>query len=568
MLNIGDVLEEKYRITGLLGKGGTGHVYLAENIRLGNEWAVKEVGLSGEVRADILEESEILRKLNHHSIPRIVDIIEHENFLYLIEDYFAGVNLKELIKAREACSEADVIRWAKQLCEILIYLHSIKPNPIIYRDMKPGNIIIDNENNAKLIDLGIAREYKEDQDSDTSYIGTRGYAAPEQYSGANQTDERTDVYGLGAALYHAVTGANPNEPPYRIVPVRQNNKSLSKDIERIIAKCTQNDPGLRYQNVNELLTDLNNMHRFNSAANAVGSTVYTSLPAKLVVIGSLSPRAGSSFITANLAAAVAARNVSSAVIESPVNFPYFYDALFIREKTNGSYVSRSHKIKDSHEIDRSDVFVENGISWIALDPTQFSIKNWTYDNMMKLIYSVKHTSIVLLDVSTFWVHSSVQPILGQADNIILVVDPDPVLLDRTMKIDYEGLGIGEECIPQESRTIELLKECKNRGSCDIDIIVNKYTGFVEKYQLCLPFNPLVYLPHIDPVEVYKAIWEGSLLYSNPDFKTIFDEGFSPIIEKLVPAKYFSFKHSIRGSFLERVKAAYKLLKGEDKGVSI
>ena len=568
MLNIGDVLEEKYRITGLLGKGGTGHVYLAENIRLGNEWAVKEVGLGGEVRADILEESEILRKLNHHSIPRIVDIIEHENFLYLIEDYFAGVNLKELIKAREDCSEADVIRWAKQLCEILIYLHSIKPNPIIYRDMKPGNIIIDNENNAKLIDLGIAREYKEDQDSDTSYIGTRGYAAPEQYSGANQTDERTDVYGLGAALYHAVTGANPNEPPYRIVPVRQNNKSLSKDIERIIAKCTQNDPGLRYQNVNELLTDLNNMHRFNSAANAVGSTVYTSLPAKLVVIGSLSPRAGSSFITANLAAAVAARNVSSAVIESPVNFPYFYDALFIREKTNGSYVSRSHKIKDSHEIDRSDVFVENGISWIALDPTQFSIKNWTYDNMMKLIYSVKHTSIVLLDVSTFWVHSSVQPILGQADNIILVVDPDPVLLDRTMKIDYEGLGIGEECIPQESRTIELLKECKNRGSCDIDIIVNKFTGFVEKYQLCLPFNPLVYLPHIDPVEVYKALWEGSLLYSNPDFKTIFDEGFSPIIEKLVPAKYFSFKHSIRGSFLERVKAAYKLLKGEDKGVSI
>ncbi|ADG81662.1 serine/threonine-protein kinase [Thermincola potens] len=256
MLKIGDLLEGKYKIIRLLGRGAWGSVYLAEHLKLGNHWAVKEIDLRKDTRVNLLAEPEILKKLNHRSLPRIIDIISFDNCIYIIEDYFEGTSLKELIGDRKFCTEENVIAWAKQLCEILIYLHGFNP-PIIYRDMKPGNIIIDSEGNARLIDFGIAREYKQGQASDSTFIGTRGYAAPEQFSLGCQSDERTDIYGLGATLYHVLTGSSPNEPPYEMVPVRRLNRLLSKDIERIIQKCVQNDPAMRYQSAVELLEDLN-----------------------------------------------------------------------------------------------------------------------------------------------------------------------------------------------------------------------------------------------------------------------------------------------------------------------
>ncbi|MBU7007203.1 serine/threonine protein kinase [Phosphitispora fastidiosa] len=256
MLSAGDVLEGKYRIIRLLGQGGWGHVYLAENLKVGNRWAVKEIETAREFRVNFLAEPEILKKLNHSSLPRIIDIFRSGNFLYIIEDYFEGIGLKEVIGTREMCTEENAVYWAKQLCEILIYLHSLEPNPIIYRDMKPGNIIIDKENQVRLIDFGIAREFKRGGASDTTFIGTRGYAAPEQFSVDGQSDERTDIYGLGATLYHVVTGVNPGQPPFQMVPVRQVNPALSEGLERFISRCVQADPGKRYQGAGEALEAL------------------------------------------------------------------------------------------------------------------------------------------------------------------------------------------------------------------------------------------------------------------------------------------------------------------------
>ena len=110
-----------------------------------------------------------------------------------------------------------MIKWAKQLCDVLGYLHSQNP-PIIYRDMKPANIMLKPDGNVVLIDFGTAREYKENNIEDTTCLGTMGYAAPEQFGGMGQTDARTDIYCLGATMYHLVTGMNPCEPPYEIRP--------------------------------------------------------------------------------------------------------------------------------------------------------------------------------------------------------------------------------------------------------------------------------------------------------------------------------------------------------------
>ena len=252
----GQLFDEKYRILRVLGQGGMGRVYLAENIKLGTLWAIKEVDKHLPHHTNVMVEPNILKKLNHPALPRVFDIIEDENFIYVIVDYIEGVSLDRKLSDAGKFPEENVIEWARQICDVLNYLHSFKPNPIIYRDMKPSNIILTGDGFIKLIDFGIAREYKTGSESDTIYIGTRGYAAPEQY-GAGQTGVASDIYSLGVTLHHLVTGKSPNEPPYDLKPARYYDEKISSELEFIISKCTRQDPAERYQSANELLGDLN-----------------------------------------------------------------------------------------------------------------------------------------------------------------------------------------------------------------------------------------------------------------------------------------------------------------------
>lgn len=257
------VLKDKYKIIKTIGSGGMGIVYLAENIKLGSKWAIKVIPKNKKVDFDLLAEPNILKNLNHPSLPRIIDIEEDDKNIYIIEDFIEGLPLDKQLQTRRFFGEETVIEWAKQLCRILHYLHKQKPHPIIYRDMKPSNIIVSADNQVKVIDFGIAREFKADRGSDTSYMGTRGYAAPEQY-GRGQTDARTDIYSLGVTMYHLLTGKSPNEPPYELLPLRRVDRSFSEGISFIVQKCVQNNPAKRYQDTEQLLHDLNNIHLFNS----------------------------------------------------------------------------------------------------------------------------------------------------------------------------------------------------------------------------------------------------------------------------------------------------------------
>lgn len=251
----GELFKDRYKIIGILGQGGMGSVYLAENIKLGTLWAIKEIGKHGKTRIDFLAEPNILKKLEHPALPRIFDILEDDENIYIVVDYIEGDSLDSKLKEAGSFPETTVLEWAKQLCGVLQYLHENTPNPIIYRDMKPANIIVTKSGALKLIDFGIAREYKAKAENDTVYIGTRGYAAPEQY-GTGQTSAVTDIYSLGVTLYQLLTGKSPNEPPYEIKPVRYFNRELSADIERIIGKCTRQDPSGRYQSIAELWADI------------------------------------------------------------------------------------------------------------------------------------------------------------------------------------------------------------------------------------------------------------------------------------------------------------------------
>ncbi|WP_040214922.1 serine/threonine protein kinase [Clostridium polynesiense] len=261
MTSIGSAIDKKYEILKKIGQGGMSVVYLAMDKRLNKQWAIKEIKKEGSGRNNeiivqsLLAEAKLMKKLDHPSLPRIVDIIDNGETIYVVMDYIEGEPLDRIVNEYGSQPQERVIDWAKQLCDVLQYLHSQKP-PIIYRDMKPANVMLKPEGNLKVIDFGIAREYKEENLADTVSLGTKGYAAPEQFGGKGQTDARTDIYCLGVTLYHLITGQNPSEPPYELYPIRQWNPNLSGGLERIIEKCTQLNPEDRYQSCAELLYDL------------------------------------------------------------------------------------------------------------------------------------------------------------------------------------------------------------------------------------------------------------------------------------------------------------------------
>lgn len=152
-----------------------------------------------------------------------------------------------------------VIEWAKQLCDVLGYLHTRRP-PIIYRDLNPVNIFLTSDGTLKLLDFTCAREYRESRDDDTTFLGTRGYAAPEQFGGRGRTDPRTDIYNLGATLYHLITGYSPADTDFVIYPIGKFIPQLKgSGIEALILKCCQPDPADRFQNSAELMYALNHV---------------------------------------------------------------------------------------------------------------------------------------------------------------------------------------------------------------------------------------------------------------------------------------------------------------------
>jgi len=258
MTEIGTVIDGKYEVLREIGRGGMSVVYLAMDTHLNKQWAVKEIRKKGSGKNDeivvnsLLAEANMMKRLDHPALPRIVDIIDNGVTIYVVMDYIEGESLDKILLEYGAQPEEKVINWAMQIADALSYLHGQKP-PIIYRDMKPANVMLKPEGNIKIIDFGIAREYKEMNLADTTVLGTKGYAPPEQYSG--QTDPRSDIFALGMTMHHLLTGVDPrNGEPY--APVRQWNPELSEGIEIIIDRCVQPASENRYQSCADLIYDL------------------------------------------------------------------------------------------------------------------------------------------------------------------------------------------------------------------------------------------------------------------------------------------------------------------------
>ena len=263
MLEIGSLVDGKYKILSEIGHGGMSVVYMAINEKANKTWAVKEVRKDGKmdfntVRQGLMAEIETLKKLKHPNLPSIIDVIEDDDSFIIVMDYIEGRSLDKIIEENGAQPEAYVVEWAKQLCDVLGYLHSRTP-PIIYRDMKPANVMLKPDGNIMVIDFGTAKNYEIDL-GETTGIGTIGYAAPEQYigSGLGRTDARTDIYCLGITMYHLLTNIDPCKNLISDKSIRAVNPALSHGLDAIIQKCTQYQLADRYQSCAELMYDLEN----------------------------------------------------------------------------------------------------------------------------------------------------------------------------------------------------------------------------------------------------------------------------------------------------------------------
>ena len=276
MLQIGSVVDGKYKVLNKIGQGGMSVVYLALNERANKTWAIKEIRKDGvqdftTVKQGLIAETNILKSLSHKYLPSIVDVIDDGDTFLIVMDYIQGKSLNAILKESMEqegfpISVEDVISWGKQLCEVLYYLHT-RPNPIIYRDMKPANVMLKPSGEISLIDFGTARVFKTGNSEDTTCLGTPGYAAPEQYGGNGQSRPQTDIYCLGATLHHLITGRNPASTPFNFPRITQCRPTLLEEtprelrntllgLEMIIDKCTQYEIADRYQSCAELKYDL------------------------------------------------------------------------------------------------------------------------------------------------------------------------------------------------------------------------------------------------------------------------------------------------------------------------
>jgi serine/threonine protein kinase len=277
----GTVLEQRYEIQRVAGRGGMSTVYVARDLRFGQVerlCAVKEmfdVDPDARVRAlrlvNFERESALLATLSHPSIPKIYDYFSQNGIVYLVLEYIDGHDLERLLANRDQPFSGDEItRLAIQVCDVLEMLHDQKPDPIIFRDLKPSNIMLRSNGQVVLIDFGIARTIQGRQRG--TMIGTEGYAPPEQYRGI--ADARGDIYALGATLHHLATNSDPRlETPFTFQerPVRSFNAEISEELAAVIMKMLAYNAADRYQAVRDVRADLESLRPRHAASRSTPS---------------------------------------------------------------------------------------------------------------------------------------------------------------------------------------------------------------------------------------------------------------------------------------------------------
>lgn len=273
VLKPGSIIGEKYRITSFLGRGSLSTVFLAENVLTGTLWAIKAIPKDASYYEEYIKgfskQLNIMKTLDHPALPKIIDIIQDTKHFLIVMNYADGEPLRRKLVQDGRADESQIIDWAKQLCDLLIYQHAQTP-PIINNDVNIKNVFIKQNGKLALIDFGSFLRYIPKTQANKTAIGTHFFKAPEFYQG--ECDCRSDIYELGTSLYLLATGVSIMDMIHKY-PVQQLNPNISSGLAYIIDKCLQDNPDCRYQTAADLLTDLkgiNNIQQSDTPKNRQG----------------------------------------------------------------------------------------------------------------------------------------------------------------------------------------------------------------------------------------------------------------------------------------------------------
>lgn len=243
------LLKRRYVLLHQVGKGGMGTVYEAVDLLYSLRVAVKEMNNMGLHQQQLIEatdafrrEAHLMSRLHHPNLPTMYDYFTEAGRYYLVMDYIEGQTLEDLLSRMPTgkLPVKSVLAIGMQLCVVLDYLHT-RPRPIVFRDLKPANIMVTPQGKLFLIDFGIARQFKPGQTQDTLICGTPGYVAPEQYAGKTQTTPLTDIYSLGATLYRLLTGEDPPLSPLLFMPLNSQSQALPTELVQLIKRMMDSD---------------------------------------------------------------------------------------------------------------------------------------------------------------------------------------------------------------------------------------------------------------------------------------------------------------------------------------
>lgn len=518
-LAMGSIVQERYRVVKLLGAGGMSTVYLVDDLKLpGKRWAMKAMVLTPHHPHHFAVEMDMLVQLDHPHLPSIVDYYppDETGTSYVIMDYIQGQTLQQWFEQQQhRLSVRQVLKISLQICDLLCYLHTFKPQPIIYRDLKPTNLLIDAGEHVYLIDFGIARQYKIGQQADTISMGTIGFAAPEQFAD-EQTDERTDLYSLGALMYYLLSGGKM----YYLTeqPLSHDAADVPESLEQVIAKLLQPLPQDRYRQAQEVKQQLADIYgrqlsksdepmKVKRAKLAIGKTI---------VVGSVSAGAGATFIAMALARVLNTLRLDHAVLEFPTIMPALYSLL------RGDVTAPKHYLFLEEQWAATPartavLWKSDYTSWYPLHPHHERHALDVEYYAMRALYALRDV-IKIVDIGTSWFASHVGKLCLDADEIIVIVDgqlPQLNTMDAQKLFTHFG-------------------ELKDQGVA-VHMIANRHVEPWSKkiWARYLPWRPLCTVPNV-PYEMFvQAQLKGVFIQDWPDVLQQLQKHLQPLLRRMI-----------------------------------
>lgn len=510
----GQLIDHRYEVVRSIGEGGMGAVYLVEDRKLrGKRWALK---ISTDVSLE--QEAKFVLRFNHACLPRIVDysktMVSSQAAHYLVMDYIEGKTLKELFeKQRGQLSVRQILAYAYQLSECLNYLHGQAPQPIIYRDLKPANVMIDTRGQLKLIDFGIARLQKPGQIADTLQWGTIGFVSPEQMEG-KPTDTRADLFSLGAMMYYLLTEGRYYM--WQQLDLHQVRPDLPEAFCQMVMALLSHDPEQRPDNAGKVSQQLRVLLQTERHTSNQKYRTDDTVPAEKVyvgpqriVIGGLFTAAGATYTALAASRLLNGWKIKHALIEHPCQRPELFGWTGLGEEAH------EHKLSQPVQQEYIDEFT----FYYPLSP-DWQTEQHSADQFNAWLLGVKQP-VCLVDISNQWEAVQGESWFQHADQIWIVAEPHVA--------KYNSV-----------QAQQLLRQCeswRNEGK-SIHLIANRQIEdrYYKQWLRALPMQPsamLALLPYEQMLRLYTRSMSSKQAI---ELAKQYDASLRPLLEKVLQRK--------------------------------